>query len=211
MRSLKLLTAKRCIQRAPMLVLTLLATLSNCLPALAQNKIWKIDEKTSSVEFSVKHLMLSNVNGRFSKFDGSVNYDGKDLAPATVVANISTGSISTKNQMRDKHLTAEDILGAALFPKITFTSKRIVPSADGNFDIVGTLSLHGVEKEVTLHATPLKLKKDANNEEHLSTTASTEIARKDFNVFVDKAIDKGGALVSETVKVKLKIDLVEAS
>ena len=108
-------------------------------------------------------------------------------------------------------MTAEDILGAALFPKITFTSKRIVPSADGNFDIVGTLSLHGVEKEVTLHATPLKLKKDANNEEHLSTTASTEIARKDFNVFVDKAIDKGGALVSETVKVKLKIDLVEAS
>lgn len=202
---------KKHLRSLPILALSLVAMLSNGHPALAQNKIWKIDEKTSSIEFSVKHLMLSNVTGSFSKFEGSVDYDGKDLAPATVVASISTGSISTKNQMRDKHLTAEDILGAALFPKITFTSKRVLPAADGSFDIIGNLALHGVEKEVTLHAAPLKITKDAKDARRLSTTALAEVPRKDFNVFVDKAIDKGGALVGETVKVKLKIDLVEAS
>ncbi len=189
-------------------VSTVLLGLANCAPALAENKVWKIDEQTSSVEFSVKHLLVSNVTGRFPGFSGEIGYDGKNLAQATVKASVSTGSINTKNQMRDKHLKAENILAAALYPAITFNSNRVVPLADGKFDIMGKLTLHGVEKEVTLHASPLKVHSD-KNKQRLSTTASTDIARKEFNIFVDKAIDKGGAVVGETVKVKLKIELVE--
>lgn len=191
-----------------MLISTVVFGIANGAPALAENRIWKIDERTSSVEFSVKHLMVSNVTGRFPSFSGEIGYDGKNLAQATVSASISTASISTKNQMRDKHLKADDILAAALHPTITFSSNHVVPLTDGKFDIVGKLSLHGVEREVTLHASPLKMQSEKNRQ-RLSTTATTDIARKEFNIFVDKAIDKGGAVVGDTVKVKLKIDLVE--
>jgi len=181
-------------------------------PAYAKDHEWKIDPDTSKVEFSVKHFMVSSVKGSFNKFNGTVVYDGKDLSKATVTARISTASIDTKNDKRDHHLKAEDILNAELFPTITFESKKVVPLEGGRFKIVGALNLHGIEREVTLNASPLKVVHKSGEEKlRARTVASGAVERKKFDVFVDRAIDKSGALVGEKVEVTLKINLIEVS
>ena len=193
------------------LMSTLLSTVLSVAPALGQEILWKIDEKTSSVEFSVKHLMVAHVTGHFGRFNGSIIYDGKELAKASVTANIYTASIDTNNSMRDHHLKAEDILATERFPVITFTSRQIVPKPDGGFAILGVLKMHGLEKEIQLNAAPMKpIRRDQQRKLWTGTTAQVDIDRKAFDIYVDKPVDKGGALVGEKVKVTLNINLVKA-
>jgi polyisoprenoid-binding protein YceI len=190
-------------------LLSLLTALLCSTPAQALVNVWKIDDKTSSITFSVKHLGISSVSGKFLKFSGTVNYDGKDLAASSVEANISSNSIDTKNKSRDEHLKNKDVLAIELFPAMTYVSKKVVPKRDGSFDIIGVLNLHGVEKEVTLAASPLKAPSKDGKMLKTETVATALVNRKDFDVYVDKAIDKGGALVGDQVKVTLNINLVK--
>lgn len=177
-------------------------------PAICAETVWTIDPVESSVTFSVKHLMVSNVNGSFKKVHGTVLYDGKALEQASVEAEIETDSIDTNVHARDEHLRGKSVLNAIQFPSITFKSKRILTHSDGSFSILGTLSMHGANKDIELNAEPLrKIKPDGEGRVHTSTAAVAELNRKDFGITVDKAIDRGGAVVGEKVKINLNIAL----
>jgi len=171
---------------------------------------WTVDQQESSIRFSVQHLTFSSVDGRFTKFSGTVDYDGIKLANASVSATISSDSVDTKNKMRDNHLRKDDVLDVREYPSIKFVSKKINPHTDGSFDILGDLELHGVIKPITLVASPVAaVRVDSAGNKHFLARASAVIDRKSFGVYVDKAIDKGGHIVGDQVKVELKISLVE--
>lgn len=180
-------------------------------PALALTPSWDIDSEHSHVKFSVKHLMVSNVNGQFKTVSGTVLFDGKSLENASVNATIEAASIDTRMKLRDEHLKGKDSFDVVQFPAIKFKSNKIVPAADGSFKIFGTLSMHGISKDVVLQATALKSSQKAGEHRSgLTTTASAELNRKDFGITVDKAIDHGGAVIGEKVKISLDIALTKA-
>jgi polyisoprenoid-binding protein YceI len=176
----------------------------------AADDTWNIDPAHSAVNFTIKHLMVSNVTGSFHDVSGTVLYDGSDLSRASVKASITARSIDTSIAQRDQHLRSKDILDAIDFPIINFQSITVSPASKGRFKIAGTLTMHGVTHDVVLDAAPLSpIVRDSDNKLHTSTTASAELNRKDFGVFVDKPIDRGGTLVGENVKVNLQIALVK--
>jgi polyisoprenoid-binding protein YceI len=192
------------------LALTAIVLLLFLPSSYAKGGEWVVDEQASSIRFSVKHLTFSNVQGWFTKFNGTVDYDGVDLSKAKVSATIASGSIDTKNKMRDNHLRNDDVLDVREYPSIKFVSKQINPNPDGSFDIVGDLELHGIIKPVHLVAAPIApARVDSEGKKHLSAKATAVIDRKSFGVFVDKLTDKGGHLVGDQVNVELKISLVE--
>ncbi len=176
--------------------------------AYGAQKVWNIDPDRSAVEFSVKHLVVSNVKGAFKKLHGTVDFDGKTLNKAVVDAVVETGSVDTQIQARDEHLRGKDVFDALQFPSITFKSQKVVPSADGSFSIFGTLSMHGISKDIVLNAKPLHaIEKDTDGRLRTSALATAELNRRDFGITVDKAIDHGGAVVGEKVKIALNIVL----
>jgi len=192
----------------PLMTLIVLSMFLQSTYAKAEE--WTIDQRESSIRFSVQHLTFSSVEGRFTKFSGTVDYDGVNLANASVSATIASDSIDTKSKMRDNHLRNDDVLDVREYPSIKFVSKKINPHADGSFDVVGDLELHGVIKPVTLVASPVApVRVDSAGKKHILAKATAVIDRKSFGVFVDKAIDKGGHIVGDQIKVELKISLVE--
>ncbi|HEY9712706.1 MAG TPA: YceI family protein [Chroococcales cyanobacterium] len=177
-------------------------------PALASDT-WDIDSAHSSARFSVRHMMISNVNGQFSKVSGKVEYDGKALDKAKVDATIPVGTVNTQEPGRDEHLRGKDFFDAAAFPDMTFKSKKIVTDKDG-FKIYGDLTLHGVTKEVVLQADPLaKPIKDPKGKTRIGASATGKINRKDFGISFNKAMDNGGAMVGDDVKITLDVELVK--
>ncbi len=172
---------------------------------------WLIDNKHSSVGFEVKHLMVSNVVGRFSDVSGTVDFDGSNLDKATVDAHIGVTSLDTHQNARDKHLRSKNVFDALKFPSIDFHSDHIDVNKDGSFKIFGHLSMHGINKEVVLDANPLVRNSDSIGKETIETEATAELNRKDFGISVDKTIDRGGAVVGDKVKVNLDICLVKSS
>jgi len=177
-------------------------------PTLAADN-WAIDGAHSSANFGVKHMMVSTVNGSFHKLTGNVVYNGKDLKGAAVEANIDASTINTGDDGRDKHLRNADFFDVEKFPTITFKSKKVVPQKDGNFDIVGDLTMHGVTKEVTLHAEPMSPPITMKGKTKVGTSATTEINRKDFGLSYGGLLDNGGAMISDKVKIELNLELTK--
>lgn len=177
-------------------------------PAFAAD--WTIDSAHSHVGFAVKHMMISNVNGSFSKVTGKVVYDGKDLSKASLEANVDVNSINTNEPKRDEHLKNKDFFDAAKYPSITFKSKSIKGNAKSKFKITGDLTMHGVTKSVTLDADPLsQVIKDPSGKERMAATAKTVVNRKDFGMSFDKNMDNGGAMVGDNVTITLEVELVK--
>jgi polyisoprenoid-binding protein YceI len=186
------------------------------VPSLAQgagqDNAWTIDPAHSTASFAVKHMMISNVNGNFTKLSGNVNYDGKSIADASVNAVINADSVNTNEPQRDGHLKSKDFFDVADYPTITFKSNKIVPGTDGSFKILGTLTMHGVSKEVTLDADALApIIKDPHGKLRTGTSASTKVNRKDYGISFDKNMDNGGAIVGDDVKITLDVELVKAA
>jgi len=176
-------------------------------PAMAAND-WTIDSAHTNADFSVKHMMVSNVRGGFGKVTGSAKYDGKDFKDASVEAVIDVSTIDTHNSQRDEHLKGADFFDVAKYPTATFKSKSIKKTSSG-FDMLGDLTLHGVTKPVTLHADKLSAPINMNGSVHVGTSATTKINRKDFGVSFNKNLDNGGAMVGDEVAITIEIDLAK--
>jgi polyisoprenoid-binding protein YceI len=171
---------------------------------------WTVDTSHSAARFTVRHMMVSNLAGQFQKVSGSVKYDGKNLQHATVDATIDATSVNTHDDKRDEHLRGKDFFETDKFPTISFKSKQVTPAKDGSFKILGTLTMHGVSRDVTLEAEPLApAVKDPWGKTRTGTSASTKINRKDFGISYDKNMDSGGAMVGDDVKITLDIELVK--
>ncbi len=170
---------------------------------------WEIDPAHSAVNFSVKHMMVSNVRGSFGKVEGNIKYDGKNLSKASVDATIDTTSISTQEPKRDEHLKKKDFLDVEKFPTMKFVSTKVKPGKGGSFDIDGNLTLHGVTKKVTLNAEPLSKPITAKGKQRMGASAKTKINRKEFGVSYNGVLDNGGAMVGDDIKIEIDLELVK--
>ncbi|MBK9290467.1 MAG: YceI family protein [Bacteroidetes bacterium] len=172
--------------------------------------IWTIDPSHSEITFKVKHLMITNVKGEFRKFSGSVETIGDDFTSARAEVEIETASIFTNNDDRDNHLRSADFFDAANFPVIKFTSTSLQPASDGDYELKGTLSMHGVEKEISLKAEFGGINKDPWGRHKAGFSISGSINRKDWGLNWNAALETGGVLVGEEVKVFAEVQFVKA-
>lgn len=175
---------------------------------LARASAWDIDSSHSSAQFSIKHLMVSNVRGEFSKLTGTLNLDDKDITKSSVDVSIDANTISTREAKRDAHLKSPDFFDTAKFPTLTFKSKKVEKAGEGKLKVTGDLTIHGVTKEVVLSVDgPTPEIKDPFGGVRRGATATAKINRKDFGLNWNKALEAGGVLVGEEVNITLDVEL----
>jgi polyisoprenoid-binding protein YceI len=171
---------------------------------------WNIDPSHSTAEFSVRHLMITNVKGRFGKLQGSVEYDPARPELTKLEATIDASSIDTRDEKRDAHLRSGDFFDVEKFPTLTFKSTEVKKTADG-FTAIGELTMHGVTKPIELDIEgPSDQTKDPWGGTRIGASATAKINRKDWGLNWNAALETGGVLVGETVKITLEISLVQA-
>jgi polyisoprenoid-binding protein YceI len=170
---------------------------------------WTIDPVHSEVGFSVRHMMVSKVRGRFNTFSGEI-VTGEKPADSSVTAEIDLGSIITGNEQRDAHIRSADFFEVETYPKMTFRSTG-VREDDGDYIIDGELTLKGVTKTVPLRLELNGFGEDPYGGTRAGFTATTEINRRDFNVNFSAPMQNGGAVVSDKVSIHLEIEAVLAA
>ena len=175
------------------------------LPALAAD--YNIDPAHSAAQFSVRHLMVSNVRGEFSKVTGKVVYDDATPTAITVEASIDVSTISTREPQRDTHLKSPDFFDVAKYPEFSFKSTGVKKTAQG-LDVSGNLTIHGVSKPVVLHVSGITNEiKDPFGMLRRGATATTVINRKDFGMIWNKTLDGGGVMVGDEVTITLDVEV----
>ena len=171
---------------------------------------WNIDPSHSEVTFSVKHMMISKVTGSFNVFSGSLEIDENNLDNSWVKAEATTSSINTRDERRDGHLRSPDFFDADQYPVISFASKKIEKKGDNEYNVLGDLTMHGVTKEVVLDADYAgQVAKDPFGMRRAALSATTTINRKDFGLNWNQALEAGGVMVSDSVKVEISLEAVQ--
>ncbi|WP_144370026.1 YceI family protein [Myxococcus stipitatus] len=175
-------------------------------PAVASE--WEVDSSHSSVEFSIRHL-VSNVRGRFDKVEGTLSRDDADPTQSKMTLTIDVASIDTGVPDRDKHLKSPDFFDAAKFPTMTFRSTKIGKSTGKDaYEVTGDLTLHGVTKPVTLQVQDLgSVKGPKGMVRGLEATGT--LNRKDWGITWNNALDSGGTILGDEVKVLINLELKE--
>jgi polyisoprenoid-binding protein YceI len=166
---------------------------------------WSVDPIHSEVAFSVRHMMVGKVRGRFTAFDGEITaaQDGS----ATVNANVQVASVETQNAQRDEHIRSADFFDAATHPTMSFRSTGL-RAHDGKTYLDGDLTLHGVTRPVTFELEVGGVALDPYGNLRAGFTATTEIARKDFGISIQMPMDGGGVVVGDKVKIDLEVEAV---
>jgi len=172
---------------------------------------WAIDPAHSSVEFSVRHLMITTVKGRFTEVEGSVVLDEADPAASTADITIKAASIDTREAQRDAHLRSADFFDAEQFPTLTFRSSAVGDVSENGFELVGSLTIHGVTREVTLDVVNEGRATDPWGGQRAGFAATTRIKRSDFGLTWNQLLETGGLAVSDDVKISLDVELVKKS
>lgn len=176
--------------------------------AAAQTVTWTIDPGHSAAQFTVRHMVVSNVRGEFDGPTGTVTFDPTDLRTLKVDVSFNTRSINTRNADRDKDLRSDLFFDVAKFPKMTFKSRRAEPGAAGHLKLIGDLTIKGVAKEVTLDVEgPTAEIKDIWGEQRIGATATTTIDRRQFGLVYNRMLEGGGAVVGDEVTVTIDIEM----
>lgn len=176
------------------------------------SSIWNIDPVHSVVEFKVKHMMISNVKGHFSKVAGTLSLDEGHPENSSVEASIEVASINTHDAQRDGHLISPDFFDAEKFPTINFKSTSVKPTGQASGTVEGDLTIHGVTRKVVLDVEgPTAPGKDPWGNTRVGATASTKISRKDFGLTWNAALETGGVLIGDEVTIMLDVQFVKAA
>jgi len=178
------------------------------LSGFAQAADYTIDPVHSSINFKVKHLSISYVMGKFSKFSGNIKFDEKNVPASKVKVTIDPASVDTGEPLRDKDLRSDNFFEVADYPTATFVSTGVTDMKDNKFQIMGKLTLHGITKPVTLDATYGGAVDDQQGR-HVAFEATTEINRQDYDVSFNVTLDQGGVLVDDHVKLMFEIEALE--
>ena len=187
-----------------------LLVLALLTPLAAPAATYEIDPAHTSVQFSVRHMMISNVRGEFTKLSGKVVGDPAKPAATTVEATIDAASIDTRNEKRDEHLKSPDFLDVAKFPTITFKSTKVEKAGENAWKLTGDLTLHGVTKPVVLDVTNLTPPmKDPWGNTRVGAQATTTINRQDFGVSFNKTLDGGGVLVGDEIAITIDVEVTQ--
>lgn len=189
------------------LLLTALATIASW-PSILPAATYQIDAAHSVAGFTVRHMMVSNVSGAFSKLSGTVEFDSNNPSQSKVEVTIDADSIDTRNAGRDKHLRSADFFDVANHPTITFKSTRVEKAGEGKHRVVGNLTMHGVTKEVVLDVDGPTQEVQAQGGFRVGASATTKVNRKDFGINWSRAMDSGGVVVSDEVRINIEVELV---
>jgi polyisoprenoid-binding protein YceI len=173
---------------------------------------WTIDPSHSLVEFTARHMMITRVKGRFSGVSGTVVTNEAEPSKSSVNVEIDAASIDTREEKRDGHLRSGDFLDVENFPHLTFRSTRIEgnpKSAGDSFTVVGDLTIRGTTREVTLDATFDGSGTDPWGGTRASFSAETKVDRREFGLTWNQALETGGVLVGNEVKISLEVQAVK--
>jgi polyisoprenoid-binding protein YceI len=170
---------------------------------------WNVDAAHSNAEFSVRHLMISTVKGRFAEVGGKVVTDEANPAKSQVEVTLGVASIDTREAQRDAHLKSGDFFDAEKFPTITFRSTRVEGALNGTFKLAGDLTIRGVSREVVLDVTSEGRGKDPWGGERAGFSATAKIKRSDFGLTWNQLLETGGVAVGDEIKISIDVELVK--
>lgn len=191
---------KRIYNVALMAILLVAAT-----GAMAQTK-WTVDKLHSNVKFSVQHMVVSEMEGSFKMFDGTMEHSKADFSDAKINFTVDVASVNTDNERRDGHLKADDFFNAEKYPKMTFVSTSVKPAGQGKYKIAGNLTIRDVTKPVVFdvtHGGVLKTQKGSK----AGFKARTTINRFDYNLKWDRATETGGLVVGKEVEIVVNVEM----
>lgn len=171
---------------------------------------WKLDPAHTAVEFSAKHLMISTVKGRITDIEGTIYTDEKNPRNSSVEANLKATSLDTRTDQRDQHLRSEDFLNVAKWPDIKFRSTRIDGEKE-HFKLTGQLTIRDVTKEITLDVEYVGQTRDPWGGERVGFSATGKFDRRDFGLTWNQALETGGVVVGNDIKINLEVEAVKAS
>jgi polyisoprenoid-binding protein YceI len=170
-------------------------------------EIHTIDKSHSEAAFQVRHLM-AKVRGRFTAFEGTVHIDRRRPERSSVEFSIEAASVDTAVPDRDTHLKSPDFFDVARYPQITFVSSRVEPRGEDRYDVTGTLTMRGVAKQVTLPVTYLGSTRDPWGNERAGFELETKLDRKEYGMIFNAALDSGGLLLGDDVRVTINLETV---
>lgn len=189
-------------------VAALAATLS--LPAAAATSTWQIDPNHSAAQFAVRHLAISTVRGAFTKVNGSIQLDDKDISKSSVEVTIDADSVDTRVPNRDKDLRSDHFFDVQKYPTITFKSTKVEQVEPGKLKVTGDLTIHGVTKPVVLDVEgPTGAVKDPWGNQRAAANATTKINRQDYGVKWNATMDGGGVVVGDDVAITIDVEMVQ--
>lgn len=168
---------------------------------------WVLDPTHSELLFKVRHMMISNVKGEFKSFNAEIN--GEDFNNAQVTANIDAASVFTNNDDRDNHLKSADFFDVENQNNITFTSSSFTAKGDDEYTLTGTLTIKGISKVINLDVTYGGTNKDPWGNEKAGFAINGKINRADFGLTWNAALETGGVLVSDEVKINAEVQFVK--
>ena len=170
---------------------------------------YKIDPAHSEINFKIKHLMITNVSGSFTKFDGTMESDKDDYSDAKIHFEAETASITTHNEQRDGHLRSAEFFDAEKFPKVTFDSTSFEKKGEDNYTLTGNLTMHGVTKFVTLDTELGGVTTDPCGQSKVGFEIVGRINRKEFGLEWNTPLETGGVMLGDEVKLQINVQLVK--
>lgn len=169
---------------------------------------WSVDPSHSNVEFSVKHLGIATVRGKFDRFEGKLEI-GEDLSSARAYGTVQAASVNTNDPQRDEHLRSADFFGVEANPELSFESTAIRPLDEETFEIEGDLTMNGVTNPITLKAEIQGTEIDPWDNERVGLEVTGQLSRGDWGMTFNQALGSGNVLVSDKVKLSLDISAVK--
>lgn len=170
---------------------------------------WTIDSSHSQVQFTVRHMMISNVRGRFEEFSGNVDFDENDLTTLKVAVDVATASINTRDEKRDAHLRSADFFNVEQFPLMTFRSTKVESEGKNDVRLHGDLTILDTTHPVVLEVEYAGTVKSPWGTTSAGFSAHTKISRKEFGLSWNVALETGGILVGDEIKIEIELEVVK--
>ena len=170
---------------------------------------WAVDPTHSSVDFTIRHMMIAKVKGTFHNFEAQIEADPADLTTASISFSVDMASIDTRNADRDNHLRTGDFFEVEKYPKLTFEATSIAKTGEGEYDVTGNVTLHGVTRSETFAVTFEGAGKDPWGNHKAGFSAEGSIKRSDYGLTYNAALETGGVLIGDEVKIHIEIEAAE--
>lgn len=169
---------------------------------------WTVDPTHSSIDFSVKHMMIAKVKGTFHAFEANIVADAFDLTSADIQLTVDLNSVDTRNKDRDAHLRTADFFDIEKFPSLVFTSTAITKTDDGEYSVVGDVNLHGVTRSEKFTVSFEGAGKDPWGNEKVGFSAAGSLKRSDYGLTYNALLETGGVLIGDEVKISIEIEAI---
>lgn len=175
----------------------------------AANQVWNVDPSHSSFNFAVDHMVISETNGKFSKYELDVKADKADFTDAEFTVTVHLDSVNTDDAKRDEHLKGKDFFNVEKNPLMTFTGKKFTKNKNGTYTVSGSLTLNGVTKDLKFDAKFNGIMKDPWGNTRAGLKVSGVINREDFGLKYNSVLDNGGLAIGKEVRISVNLELIK--